>query len=280
MSVGFIGLGSIGKPMAIHLLKLSEPVWVFDIAATPLAELMELGAHVAVSPGVLAKSCQVIGICVRDDSDVEQLLYGANGLFENALQDTVIAIHSTVTQAALLRWSAEAALLGVHLVDAPITGGPAGAAAAQLCYMVGGDIAIVERCRNVFSTSGSKIVHCGDIGTGIALKLCNNLMAYAAFAAMYEANKLAAACGLSLEKLKEVGHANGVVTPQMTAFIDGQTAAARKGEAALATAFGPTARLGSKDLDAALQTAAQLQVGLPLTQYLREIIEAVFLQKS
>lgn len=278
MAIGFIGLGNIGKPMAKHLLKLSDPVWVYDVAEPPLAELAALGANIAADAGELAEQCRFIGVCVRDDNDVDLLLQGPRGLLELARPDTVVAIHSTVTQAALLRWAELGAARGFHIIDAPITGGAAGAEAASLCYMVGGDNRIVERCTPIFATSGGKIVHSGPLGTGIALKLCNNLMAYAAFTAMYEANKLAEACGLSLEKLKEVGQANGVVTPQMRAFIDGQTAVASQGEAALNAVFGPTARLGSKDLDAALASAAQLQVDLPATRHLRTLIEAVFLR--
>jgi len=278
MAVGFIGLGNIGKPMAKHLLKLAEPVWVYDVARPPLDELAALGASVADDAGVRAEQCHTIGVCVRDDNDVEALLRGARGLLELARPDTVIAIHSTVTQAAMLRWVELGSARGIHIIDAPITGGAAGAEAASLCYMVGGDERIVARCTPVFATSGSKVVHCGKPGTGIALKLCNNLMAYAAFTAMYEANKLAEACGLSLEKLKEVGEANGVVTPQMRAFIDGQTAVASQGKDALNAVFGPTARLGSKDLDAALASASQLQLDLPVTRHLRTLIEAVFLR--
>jgi len=279
MSVGFIGLGNIGKPMAKHLLKLPEPVWVYDVAAAPLAELAGLGAKIAADAAQLAGECRIIGVCVRDDSDVEALLYGECGLLQNARADTVVAIHSTVTQAALLRWVEAGAARGVHVIDAPITGGSAGAEAASLCYMVGADNALLDRCREVFATSGNNIVHCGAVGTGIALKLCNNLMAYSAFTAMYEADKLARACGLSLEKLQEVGRSNGVVTPQMTAFITGQSAAAAHGEAALAAAFEPVARLGGKDLDAALASADQLGVDLPATRHLRTLIEAVFLRR-
>jgi len=279
MSVGFIGLGNIGKPMARHLLKLPEAVWVYDIAPGPLAELQSLGANVAADPGTLAKVCRIVGVCVRDDNDVEALLSGENGLLANAAPDTVLAIHSTVTQAALLRWAEQGAARGIHVIDAPMTGGATGAEAATLCYMVGGSAEIIARCEPVFSTSGNKIVHCGAVGSGIAVKLCNNLMSYAAFAAMYEAARLAEACGLPLAKLQEVGRANGVVTPQMTAFIEGQLAAMRHGEAALVAAFGPNGRLGTKDLGAALQSAAQLRLELPVTAHLQGLIEDIFLRK-
>lgn len=278
MSIGFIGLGNIGKPMAKQLLKLSETVWVFDVVPAACAELAALGAQAALSPAELAKQCRIIGICVRDDKDVDSLLYGDGGIFANAAADTVVAIHSTVTQDAILRWHREGAALGLHVIDAPITGGGGGAEAGTLCYMVGGDAAILERCRPVFLCSGSKIVHGGAIGTGIALKLCNNLMTYAAFTAAHEGYKLAMACGLAPEKLTEVGQANGVVTPQMMAFLSGHLGLANNPEQ-LYKFFAPHAALAKKDLGAALQSAEKLHVALPATQRNSELIEDVFLNR-
>jgi 3-hydroxyisobutyrate dehydrogenase-like beta-hydroxyacid dehydrogenase len=278
MAVGFIGLGNIGRPMAKQLLKQSEPVWVFDVVPAASAELVAAGANAAASPAQIAAECGLIGICVRDDNDVDALLYGAEGLFANCRADTIIAIHSTVTQDSILRWHRDAARLGLHVIDAPITGGAAGAESGTLCYMVGGDEAIIDRCRAAFLCSGSKIVHGGAIGTGIALKLCNNLMTYAAFVAAHEGFKLAKACGLAAEKLQEVGQANGVVTPQMAAFIGGRDSLAGDTDM-LQKFFGPHAALGTKDLAAALLTAEKLGVALPGTQKNCELIEDVFLNR-
>ncbi|MGH8445281.1 MAG: NAD(P)-dependent oxidoreductase, partial [Solimonas sp.] len=218
MTIGFIGLGNIGKPMARHLLKLGEPLLVHDVAAAPVAELVALGAR-AAAPRELAAQCRIVGLCVRDDHDVEALLYGADGMLEHLPADAIVAVHSTVTQAALLRWAGDAARRGVHVVDAPITGGASGAEGASLCAMVGAEPALLERLRPVLSAWASKIVHAGPAGCGIALKLCNNLMTYAAFAAIDEGTRLARAGGLDPKLLIEVGRANGVVTPQMEAFI-------------------------------------------------------------
>ena len=132
MSVGFIGLGNIGKPMARQLLKLGEELWVYDVSAAPLAELAALGARAGCSARELAQRCRIIGLCVRDEADVGQLLHGADGLLSQLAQDAVIAVHSTVSQAAVLGWAAAARARGLHLIDAPMTGGAAGAEAATL----------------------------------------------------------------------------------------------------------------------------------------------------
>jgi 3-hydroxyisobutyrate dehydrogenase len=279
MGIGFIGLGNIGAPMARQLLKLDEPVWVFDVAAERVAELVTAGARAAAAPQDLARHCRMVGLCVRDEADVNDLLHGGSGLLSSMGADSVIAVHSTVAQAAVLRWAHQARLRGIHLIDAPMTGGAAGAQAGTLTYMVGGDSMIVERCRPVFATSAQKIIHAGPTGAGILLKLCNNLMTYAAFAAIHEAEQLARAGGLSSELLFEVGRSNGVVTPQMEAFMGNRTRLAAAGAQALQRAFAPFAALGIKDLEAALASAAHFKLNLRATERVAAIIEPVFLNQ-
>jgi 3-hydroxyisobutyrate dehydrogenase len=207
-------------------------------------------------------------------------LHGPDGLLANMVADSVITVHSTVPQAALLGWAQEATAKGLHLIDAPMTGGATAAASGTLTYMVGGDTAIVERCRPLWATSAQKIIHVGPTGAGILLKLCNNLMAYAAFAAMHEANLLARAGGLDPALLTEVGRSNGVVTPQMEAFITNRDRLTALGGEALAKNFGAFAALGSKDLAAALASARELGVRLPATEQVAHIIQAVFLNQN
>lgn len=277
--IGFIGLGNIGRPIARQLLKLKEPVWVYDVVPAAAADLVAAGARAASSPADLARNCRHIGLCVRDDADVDALLYGDDGLLRQARAGSIVAVHSTVTQDAVLRWARDAAGRGITLIDAPITGGAGGAEAATLTYMVGGDAATLERCRPVFETSAAHIVHAGQLGAGITLKLANNLMTYAAFAAMHEGAALARAAGLSLDVLIEVGVSNGVVTPQMQAFIRNRDQIGAGGAAALQKFFGPFGALGRKDLQAALASAERLGLELPSTSQLALRIEDVFLAR-
>lgn len=283
MAIGFIGLGNIGKPIARQLLKLGEPLWVRDVEVGPVAELVKLGARRAERPADIARNCRHVGICVRDDQDVEYLLYGSAGvgpgLFESASAGTVIAVHSTVTYDSMMRWARHASARGIHLVDAPITGGAQGAEAGTLCYMVGGTSEVIERCRPVFATSGSKLVHAGATGAGIMLKLCNNVMTYSAFAAIDEAARLARAGGLTLEMLIEVGRSNGVVTPQMESFMNNREQLSAMGLETLVKAFAPFGALGRKDLAAALGSAKKLGIELPAAERVHEIIEDVFLAR-
>ena len=161
-NVGFIGLGNIGKPMAKHLISDQYQLYAYDVFAPAIEELVELGAIAANNPADLASHCDYIGICVRDNNDVESLLYSDDGLLQTAKPGSYIAIHSTVTRDGLMKWAEDAANRDIILFDAPITGGAMGAEAATLCYMVGGDSATVARCTPIFETSASKVIHAGD----------------------------------------------------------------------------------------------------------------------
>ncbi|GAB3279686.1 NAD(P)-dependent oxidoreductase [Parahaliea aestuarii] len=280
-SAGYIGLGSIGKPSAVRLLQGPWQTFVYDVVDAAVQELVDKGATACASPGELASRCQHIGICVRDDHQVEELLYGEGGLIANAAPGTLIAIHSTVSRAALQRWGADCRTARISLIDAGITGGPTGAEAGTLCYMVGGTADEVARATPVFETSGERIVHAGELGAGMLLKLCNNLMTYAEFMAMSEACRLAEAGGLSVDVLREVGLSNGVVNESMHRFVSNRNAlAAGCTEEEMAAIFGPFGRLGEKDLDCALSSAEELGVSLPSTARLREVVYDLFMNKA
>lgn len=280
LKVGFIGLGNIGGPMAANLLDDSFSLTVFDVSEYAVQSLVARGASAATSAKELAQHSEIIGICVRDDRDVDAVLFGEHGVLAGAARHCVIAIHSTVTQDGLQRWHDAARARGVDLLDAPITGGAQGAQDKTLCYMVGGEQTLLERYRPVFETSGKTIIHAGGLGSGMALKLCNNLMTYAAFTAMHEAAKLAEACGLSLDVIHEVGQSNGVVTDQMYRFITNREQLIQNCSAEdFVRLFGPFGALGEKDLTAALESARQKGIELPATERIQGLIQKVFLKQ-
>lgn len=280
-NVGYIGLGNIGKPCAQRMICDEFVAHVFDVYEPAVAELVELGAVGCSSVADLASACEHIGICVRDDAQVEELLYGEGGILANANAGTLVAVHSTVTQANLIRWSQEAQEHGIRLIDAPITGGAHRAADGTLCYMVGGDEADLALSTPVFNTSAEKVVHAGPTGSGIALKLCNNFMQYTEFVIMAEAARLADACGLSIDVLREVGLSNGVVNEQMHMFVSGRNAVALSGfNKETEQYFNAMGQLGHKDLCCALDTAAEKGVKLPTVEFIRDRIVDVFLAKD
>lgn len=280
--VGFIGLGNIGKPMAKHLMKGGfEAVYAYDVFEPPRLELEKLGAKAVTNPKELFVACDHVGLCVRDGKDVESLLYGKDGILENSKAGTIIAIHSTVHRHEILKWHAEGKAKGIMIIDAPITGGAGGAEQAKLCYMVGADKEIFDRCKPVFETSADKVIHAGEVGVGIVLKLCNNLITYAEFTAVAEASKLAKSCGLSESVLREVGKSNGIINEQMHTFISGRNGClASCTPEQMQQIFGPFASLGEKDLDCALTAAREAGLTLRSTELIRTMIADVYLGKA
>ena len=280
-NVGYIGLGNIGKPCARRLIGDRYRAHVYDIEAEAVQELAAAGAVGCASAAEVARNCTQIGICVRDEAQVENLLYGGEGIFAQAAAGTLVAIHSTVTRAAILKWAAEAEDQGVRLIDAGISGGAQGAEAGTLVYMVGGDEKTLAEARPVFKTSGEQVIHAGPVGAGMVLKLCNNLIQYMGFMAMSEATRLANACGLSADLLHAAGQPNGVVNDNMLKFVSGRNALAANCTAEqLEGIFGPFGKLGEKDLDCALACAEQLGVELPAAAGLRRSIYDLFVNRA
>ena len=270
---GFIGLGNIGKPMAMHLARSEFPCTVYDINPKACEELAAAGAAVAQNPSHVADGADYIGICVRDDADTFAVMEGESGILATAKRGAVIAIHSTVKLDTISKLAAKAAQQGVTVIDAPITGGAHGAAAKKLCYMVGGEASTIAAVEKFMLTSGEKVIHAGELGCGMKLKLCNNLMTYLELMAVHEGIKLAKASGLDLDVLKQVTTANGVLTPSMKMFYDTKKGFDEKTFSEIMVGFKAVA---VKDLSSALDFADSLNISLPGTGTCREVIKQVY----
>lgn len=279
-NVGYIGLGNIGKPSARHLIGKSWRAHVYDVYRPAVDEMAALGAVACATVTELARACSHIGICVRDAGQVEDLLYGESGILQNARPGTLVAIHSTVTRNAILRWAEDAAGCNLELIDAAITGGAAVAEEGKLCYMVGGGEEAVARATPVFMSSAEKVIHAGALGSGMVLKLCNNMMTYAEYLAMSEATRLAEAAGLTADMLYQVGQSNGVVNAGMHRMVSNRNKLAPAlTEEQMEQYFGSFGRLGEKDLQCALATATELGVELPSTAQLRDVVYDMFMNR-
>jgi 3-hydroxyisobutyrate dehydrogenase-like beta-hydroxyacid dehydrogenase len=217
IKIGFIGLGRIGKPMAVNILKAGFDLSVYDLRAEPVRELAELGAKAAHSLKEVAEGANIIELAVVDDAQVEEALVGDEALIEGADSGTVVVIHSTVQPETVERIAKIAAAKGVHVIDAPISGGETGARERSLCYMVGGEPMLVERCREVFSTSASEIFHMGALGSGAAAKMIVQVVTCINMLAAHEAELLAGRSGLNfaaLQKVMRVSSAQSLVADQ------------------------------------------------------------------
>ncbi len=202
--VGFIGLGRMGKPMAVNLVRAGFDLVVHDAREEAARALTAAGARPAASPREAATDCEIVCVCVVDDRQVEDVVAGPRGILEGARPETIVAIHSTISPQTALRLAGLAASKGVRVVDAPISGGEAGARQKSLCYMVGGDGAAVARCREVFAASAAEVFHLGALGSGAAAKMIVQVATCIDMLAAHEAELLAAEWGLDFAAMQKV----------------------------------------------------------------------------
>ncbi len=274
---GFVGLGAIGRPMARRLCAGGATTTVFDLVPAAVAELVAAGAAGVGSAREVAAAADVVGVCVRDDADVDAVVNGPDGLLAGAAPGTVIAIHSTILPGTVRALGTTAAARGVAVVDACVTGGPMGAEQGRLTYMVGGDAADLERCRPLFATSGTTIVHTGPLGTGAATKLCNNLMTYLGFLAAFEATLLARESGLADGAFQEVTRSNGNLTDQMQAFLMlHRIPREQRTEAGFQAMLRGYTTLAEKDLAVTLAFAREHGVALPGAALCQQLMARVY----
>jgi 2-hydroxy-3-oxopropionate reductase len=270
--VGFIGLGNIGKPMAINAVKAGFDLMAYDLRSEPLSELSGLGARIARSADEVGEHGEIIEIVVVDDAQVEAAVLGEGGALSGARPGTIIALHSTVHPRTIRKVAERASAKRVTVIDAEVSGGERGAVAKSLCYMVGGDKAAFERCRPLFATSGANIFHLGELGAGAATKLAHNLIVYANMLAASEGMLLAERAGVPLETMQQVVRA-GAAQSRVADHWSQQ----RKMKDSYTTGPRGLMELMHKDLRLALELGHDLGVSLPgaaLTQQsLKSILE-------
>lgn len=265
--VGFIGLGNIGKPMALRLAQQQEAadleVWVYDVAPDPLAEAEKAGARIASSIAAMAGKSDVLCLMVRDDDQVRDVLGEVLGVAGDRL---TVVIHSTVAPDTPAQLADTAARHGVKVLDAPVSGGAMGAADGSLALMVGGDDDALAAARPVLDALGSKVVHAGPIGAGTRFKLARNMMHFISFTAATEAQRLAEAAGLSLKDLGDVVRHTDAITGGPGAIMHRETTAELAPDDFWHGVFANVTSLGVKDLGFAIQLAHQLGVDVPLAE--------------
>jgi 2-hydroxy-3-oxopropionate reductase len=174
--VGFIGLGSMGKPMAINLMKAGYEMQVCDINPEALKEVKEGGANTWVFPKEVAKASEVVMTMLPDSPEIEEVYLGPNGLLAGAHDGLILIDSSTVDPQTTRKLGEAATLKNIKLLDAPVGGGMANAVQGNLIMLVGGEKEVLESCRDILETVGKKVIHAGPIGAGESLKLANNLM--------------------------------------------------------------------------------------------------------
>jgi 3-hydroxyisobutyrate dehydrogenase len=203
-TVGMIGLGLMGKPMARNLLKAGYAVTVWNRTAAKAQELEGEGAKVAATPHEAAANCHVLITIVSDPPALEEVLWGKDGAFPALKRGSVYVDSSTISPELARRIARESAKAGIEFLDAPVTGGTWGAEKGELLFMVGGEAKVLESARPVLEAMGKKIFLLGPNGAGQTIKLAMNSMLALQVDALAEALALVRGAGLAGEKLIEV----------------------------------------------------------------------------
>jgi len=267
MKIGLIGLGLMGRPMALNLIKGGHQVSVWARRAESMQPLLDAGAGRAASPAALAASVDLLVTMVADAPDVRAVLLGENGVGSGARPGLVAVDMSTIPPAAARDIGAELQALGVDFLDAPVSGGEAGAIVASLTIMVGGSEAAFAKALPAFSCMGKTVVHVGASGAGQVAKAANQILTGVGVLAVAEALNFAARNGVDAAKVREVmlgGSASSKILEN-------------HGQRMLDRNFKPgfKAWMHQKDMNIVLQSAHQLGLCLPASAAAAQMFNAV-----
>jgi 3-hydroxyisobutyrate dehydrogenase-like beta-hydroxyacid dehydrogenase len=268
--LGYIGLGNMGAPMAKRLVEWPGGVMVFDVRTEAMTPLAEAGATLADSVADVA-TAEIISVTVLNDAQVREVV---GELAANAKPGTVIAIHSTISPDTAVELAEQLRPQGIHIVDAPVSGGGAAAEKGELAVMVGAEREVYERIKPAFKQFASVVVHAGEPGAGTRMKLARNMLTFTSYAAAGEAMRLAAAAGIDLQTLGRVVRHTDAQSGGPGAVVVRDNVADLKPDNFL---YGPLAHardLGEKDLSLALALGEAVGVDLPMAEMALENLAA------
>ena len=201
--IGYIGLGLMGKPIARNLMKAGYPLVVHNRSQAAVEELIKEGAERADSPRAIAEASDVVFTNLPDTPDVEQVIFGENGIIEGCHKGMIYIDNSTIKPEAARNIATALTERGAHALDAPVSGGDVGAKAGTLAVMVGGSEDVFEEAKPIFEAIGKTITYVGESGAGQVAKACNQIMVAAQMVAMAELLLLAEKTGVNPEQVIE-----------------------------------------------------------------------------
>lgn len=267
MRVGVIGLGAMGRPMAERLLAAGHELFVWARRPQAAAPLLAAGATWCVTPRALGAACEVVITIVTNGADVAAVTLGPAGLVEGLARDSVVVDMSTIPPGEARRIAAELARHGVHMLDAPVSGGAVGAQAGTLAIMAGGEAAVIERLRPLFEVLGRTLVHVGPAGAGQVAKACNQLVMVAMIQAAAEAFALIDGSDVDAGQARAAMLGGSAASRVMEVFggrmVDSNFAA------------GVEARLHHKDYAIIIDEAKAQNVALPLSSLVMQQLNAL-----
>ena len=264
-TIGFIGLGIMGKPMAMNLIKADYSLVVHDINRSAVGELVQNGAVDGQSSSGVAKKCQIVFTMLPDGSEVEEVICGLNGILESIVPESIVVDMSSISPTVSKSVAEKLQQKQAHYVDAPVSGGEPGAIAGTLAIMVGGNKQIVEKVTPLLVHMGKSVVRVGDIGAGQTVKLVNQILVALHIGAMGEAMLLAKKCKVDCMQTYEAIK-NGLA---------GSNVLNAKVPLVLARNFEPgfKMKLHKKDLRNAMSVAEELGLELPLAKTIQKLLD-------
>jgi len=266
-AIGFIGLGIMGRPMALNLIKAGHRLAVHARREASMEPLQQAGAEPCSSPAEVARRASILFTMVSDTPDVEQVIVGDNGVIDGVHAGAIVVDMSTISPSATRAMAERLHEAGAEMLDAPVSGGDVGAIAGTLSIMVGGPRAAFERVRPLFEALGKNVVHVGGHGAGQVCKACNQVVIAQTIAGVGEAILLASASGVDAGKVREAllgGFANSRVLE-----VHGR----RMLEDNYAPGF--KAALHQKDMRIVLEAAHELGIALPGAAHVAQLINAL-----
>jgi 3-hydroxyisobutyrate dehydrogenase len=264
--IGFIGLGVMGKKMALNILKAGYELTVYDVVEKNVKDMVTAGASSATSAADLASKSEIVFTSLPNSAIVEAVVLGENGILSGCNEGTIIADLSSITPKSIRKIHKICSEKKVEVVDAPVSGGAAGAEKGTLTIMIGGSADVVEKITPVLSSIGKKINHVGEIGAGDTVKAVNNLLLGANMVAVAEALVLGKKAGLDADTMYDIISKSSGGSYALTAKYENYIA---KGN------FEPgfMIDLQYKDLQLAIDTAKDLKVPLIVGNMAQQMFE-------
>ncbi|HEY7320689.1 MAG TPA: 2-hydroxy-3-oxopropionate reductase [Candidatus Binatia bacterium] len=266
-TIGFIGLGIMGKPMARNLMKAGYSLVVHNRSRGAVDELSKEGTEAATSSREVANRSEILITMLPDSPDVELVYTGENGVFAGAKPGMLLIDMSSISPVVARKLAAEAEKRGIDMIDAPVSGGEAGAINAMLSIMIGGKASAVERAMPIFQALGKNIVHVGNAGAGQVTKAANQMVVGTTIAIVGEALVLAAKAGVDPAKVRQA---------LLGGFAQSKILEAH-GRKMLDRNFKPgfRIRLHEKDMKIALATGFEYGVPLMVTSQVTQMMTAM-----
>lgn len=266
-NIGFIGLGIMGKPMTLNLIKAGHKLTVYDINKEAVETLVSAGASSASSPKDVAENSDIIFTMLPNSQHVKEVVLGENGIIQSAKKGTVIIDMSSITPVVSKEIASEITKRGLEMLDAPVSGGEPGAIKGNLSIMVGGKTDVFEKVKDVLYNMGTSVILVGGNGCGVTAKLANQIIVNLNIAAMSEALVLATKAGIDIEKMYQAirgGLAGSAVLDAKVPLILERNFVA-----------GGKISINLKDITNVMETAHALDVPLPLSSQLLEIFHSL-----